>query len=477
MKKNINIDLSVLNLQTGNYLKSIVLMKYTLVFIMLMFSFDGNAQQWANPHFDTHRLDYRELGYPTQNLIPADNAYITSLLSHSNGFIYGATSGKTQSYLFFYNRFINKVRPLGKIADEKGVYHGLIEGKDGEIFIGTGKNMFAHVKLTQDFPVEYEGIEKQLWQDIKKHYEGYEGGHIYRYNPKSGDQVRYENDSECPLEDLGIPVPGNTVYAMTMNPEKTKIYGISYPDSHFFIFDIKTKTTIDLGDFQTRKVYGGPEKTWRSVPRALYCDSETGNVYTSGDNGYILKYSPKTEKLEMTWMRLPGEYWEGLKSWDYPIVENFAYDEKTGRLFTSTHDGYLVELDLENEKVDVLGKPRIMRRMRAMAVGKDDKLYMITGEPEQFSKLHSFNLTGKGVFRELGPFSVYRSPYYAKRAWQFDAMAVGPDGTIFCGESERRGCLFMYFPSDAEFKGTLNPTNPVIQRQRKDTPGLIQEAL
>ena len=78
------------------------------------FAAPGLGQQWVNPRFDTHRWTIRDLGYPTQNLIPADNSRITALLAHSNGFVYGATSGRTQSYLFFYNRFINKVRPLGR---------------------------------------------------------------------------------------------------------------------------------------------------------------------------------------------------------------------------------------------------------------------------------------------------------------------------------------------------------------------------
>ncbi len=434
------------------------------------------AQQWVNPHFDTHRMDYRDLGYPAQNLIEADNSMISALLTHSNGFVYGATSGKTQSYLFFYNKFINKVRPLGKIGADNGVHHTLMEGADGMIYIGTGKSIYEHVKLTKDFPIEYEGIEKQLWKDIKAHFEGYAGGHIYRYNPKSGDVQRYTNQDATPLEDLGIPVKGNTIYATCMSNDKSKIYGLSYPDANFFVFDIATRKTKNFGDIFSNKVYGGPERHWRSVPRALYCHPKTGHVYTSGDNGFLLRYKPEVDSLELTWMRLPGEYWEGLKSWDFPIIEQIV-DTPDGRVFASTHDGYLVEVDFENEEVIVVGKPRIMRRMRAMEVGMDNKLYMITGEFERSCKLHTYDLSGEEGFRELGPFSVDRSPYYAKRSYQFDAIAVAADGTVFCGESDRSGKLFFYLPGNDRFKGELNPTNPVVERQRKDTPALIQERL
>ncbi len=447
-----------------------------LVTISILPAIHIKAQQWVNPHFETHRMDYRDLGYPAQNLIEADNSMISALMTHSNGFVYGATSGKTQSYLFFYNRFINKVRPLGKIGNDNGVHHTLMEGKDGEIYIGTGRSIYEHVKLTKEFPIEIEGIENQLWKDIKTHFEGYEGGHIYRYDPETGDRVRYTNDDSAPLVDLGIPVKGNSIYATCLSADSAKIYGLSYPDANFFIFNINSGKTKNLGDVFTHKVYGGPERHWRSVPRALYCHPETGHVYTSGDNGFILRYMPEKDSLELTWMRLPGEYWEGLKSWDFPIIEQFVRDPD-GRIFASTHDGYLVQIDLENETVIVLGKPRIMRRMRALEVGKDNKLYMITGEFERSCKLHTYDLSGKEGFRELGPFSVDRSPYYAKRSYQFDAMAIGPDGTVFCGESDRGGKLFFYIPGDDKFKGMLNPTNPVIQRQRKDTPALIQEAL
>jgi len=445
-------------------------------FVFFFFALALHGQQWVNPHFDTHRLDCRDLGYPNQNLIPADNSRITALLAHSNGFVYGATSGKTQSYLFFYNRYINKVRPLGKIANAKGVYHTLLEGREGRILIGTGLNLLAPVPLTRDYPVYYEAVEKELWKDIAAPYKGYEGGHLYAYTPKTGDVQTYTNDSTCPLEDLGIPVKGNGIVAMAWNPDKSVLYGLTYPDAHFFIFDLKTRKTRDLGEILERKVFSGPERDWRSVPRALYCDPKTGNVYTSGNNGFLVRYSPSSDKLDLTWTRLPGEYYEGLKSMDYPVVECFGTDEQ-GNVYAGTNDGYLVKLNVEREETVVLGKPRIQRRIRAMDVGKDGNLYLITGELEKICKLHAYDLSGRKGFSDLGPLCVDRSPYYSWRAYSFDAMAVGPDGTVFCGESDRGGRLFLYMPGPGVFKGMLNPTNPVVERQREDTPALIPERL
>lgn len=451
-----------------------MLLMMSILFLGMVNS--AQAQQWVNPHFHTHRMDYRDLGYPAQNLIPADNSRISALLTHSNGFVYGATSGKTQSYLFFYNPYINKVRPLGKIAEAKGVYHGMLEGKDGSIYIGTGLNMFAPFNFTKDFPVEYESISKQLWKDIKKPYANYAGGHLYRYHPKTGDTQRYSSDDQTPLEELGILIPHNTIYAMVWNEDKTKIHGLTYPDAHFFTFDITSHMTTDLGEILTNKVYNGPERHWRSIPRALYCHPETGDVYTSGEQAIVIRLRKGAEQFENTWMHLPVEFYEGLKSFDYPVIECFDTDTE-GNLYAGTNDGYLLRLDLKNEKTVVLGKPRIQRRMRAMKVGLDRKLYMITGEFERACKLHTYDLTGQEGFQELGPFAVDRSPYYTWRAYQFDAMAIGADGTVFCGESDRRGRLFFYIPGPGPFRETLNPTNPVIQRMRSDTPGLIKENL
>lgn len=449
-----------------------------LITIILGIGLGGaaRAQQWVNPHYDAHHLDYRDLGFPSQNLIPADNSMITALLAHSNGLVYGATSGRQQSYLFLYNRYINKVRPLGKIGAEQGVHHALLEGPDGSVYIGTGLNVLSPVRLSGKFPVEYEGVEKQLWKDIKKPYENYAGGRLFRYDPKAGDSRRYTNDDFCPLTDLGVPVKGNTIYAMAWSADRRLIYGITYPDAHFFSFDIETKKAHDYGEFLAKRVYNGPERHWRSIPRALWCDEKTGMIYTSGDNGWLVRFDPGAGKFSLTTMRLPGEYWESLRSMDYPVIEGFARDAK-GSLFAGTNDGVLVRIDLNSQKLRALGKPRVQRRMRAISAGLDGKIYMLCGETDMMCKLYSYDPEGEGGFHDLGILAVDRSPYYAKRAYRFDAMAVGVDGTLFIGESDRRGKLFLHLPVSEPFPGFMNPTNAAVERMRLETPAIIPEAL
>ena len=456
-----------------------ILLKIGPVFLLLIFVAETLAQQWVNPHFECHRLDMRDLGYPGQTLIPGDDARISALMTHANNHVYGATSGKHNAYLFFFNRYINKVRPLGKIANEKGVYHTLAEGPEGKIYIGTGRSMFEPFRFTQDFPVGFEAITKQLWDDVKEPYKDYAGGHIFLYDPKTGDKKVYMPTDQAVLEDLGIPVAHNGIYAMRFNARRSMLYGITYPDAHFFTLNVAKNTIVDYGEMLERRVYNGPERHWRSIPRDLYIDPNSDDVFTSGEQGIIVRFPKGSDKWELMNARLPGEYWEGLKSIDYPVIEAIDVDRR-GRIFAGTNDGHVIQLDLENDRVIVLGKPRVQRRMRAMKVGLDDKLYMITGEMDRFCKLHTYDLTGQTGFAELGPFSVDRSPYYAWRAYQFDAMTIGTDGTVFCGESDRGGHLFLYLPSvtgQGPFPQVLNPTNAVVERMREDTPALIPEKL
>lgn len=429
------------------------------LFAFLVLSiYSAYAQKNVNPHFEAHRLDFRDLGYPAATLIPADDSPIASLLTHSNGKIYGATSGK-QSYLFTFDFKTNKVYPLGKIPGAFGVHNALVEGNNGLIYIGTGRNELIETALSSEMPYGRRAIENQLWQDIKSKYKGFEGGKILVYDPKVGDDEVYLPDDMAKVSELGVAVKGNSIYTLVIDKRMDKLYGLSYPDAQFFEFDIKTNSMTNHGNWLSTKSYAGPERSWRSVPRALAVLSD-GKVCSSGDGGLIYYFDPSDNSIKATEMRIPGEYWITQKYEGYPVVEQLLIDSDS-TLVGSTSDGFVFRMDGEKEKLYSLGKPMVERRVRAMTIGSDRQLYMICGEKTNVCRMFSYDLSGHGSgFLDYGVLGVDRSPYYAKIGYQFDAMCTAQDGTIFIGESDRRAKLFFYIPGGNVFPAVLNPTNP-----------------
>jgi hypothetical protein len=401
------------------------------------------AQDWAKSNIkELQRVDLRDLGYPLVNEIPANSSAITSLLTACNGKIFGGTSGE-EAYLFMFDPVINKVRHLGKIAGQQSIHHSLVEGNDSCIYIGTGKDMFEEISISKG-EIDLD-IDKSLWQDIKNHFKDYSGGHLYRYNPKLSNNKVKLPEMQCELEDLGIPLAQNSIYALTINPGGNEIYGLTYPDGHFFIYSIAGKKFTDLGSVDERIVFHGPERYWRSLPRALVCD-KSGKVFMSGTNGIIKFYCPVGKKIISTDIKIPGDYYYMQFYSDYSVVEYFTKDP-SGLIYGGTCDGYLFSLATDSLKLTNLGKVRASRRLRCLSVGINGRVYLMAGErstsrPCQFYCYDPH----KGGFEDLGLLIVDRSPYYYWRGQQFDSMVTGKDGTLYLGESERRSHLFLYIP-------------------------------
>jgi len=401
----------------------------------------ADAQHWVNPEFETHRLDLRDLGYPEVNQIPANSSAITSLLAASNGKIYGGTSGE-EAYLFLYDAAINKVRHLGKLAGQEGVHHALVEDAKGMLYIGAGKNVFREVELSRKPKPGSNGVAATLWEDVKRPYAGYAGGRLFRYDPSIADrQVPFPQD-RCAAEDLGIPVPNNGIYAMAIDAAAGVIYGISYPDGRLFAHDIAGKKSRDLGEIDADVFFHGPERDWRSLPRALVT-GDAHRVYTSGKGGYLVYYDPQDGQIHSTGLRLPGEYYPVQAYTGHPVVEAFV-KAADGLIYGASSDGFLFSFEPEKRRLTNLGKPRVSRRVRALAMSRG-RLYLVAGERIEPGRLFSFDPKDRG-FRDLGVLAVDRSPYYSWRGYQFDSMATGPDGTVYIGESERRSHLFLYLP-------------------------------
>jgi sugar lactone lactonase YvrE len=401
------------------------------------------AQDWAKPVIkDQQRVDLRDLGYPMVNEIPVNSSAITSLLTARSGIIYGCTSGE-DAYLFLFDPATNKARHLGKIPGHTGVHHSLVEDMDGNIYIGTGKDMFADVSLSK----WGEGDDKFdiiLWKDIKKHFSTYPGGKLYRYDVKANNIIKLP-DMNAEIKDLGMPLANNSMYALTIDPKGEVIYGLTYPDGHFFKYNIAAKIFTDLGEVDSQKVYHGPERQWRTLPRSLVCD-DSGRVFMSGNKGMLKYYNPKTAKLVSTTVEIPGDYYYMQFYTDYTAVEYFAKDAN-GLIYGGTTDGYLFSFDPSKMQLRNLGKVRESRRLRCLTIGKNGKVYLMAGERSASRPCQFYVYDPQaGGFETLGLLIADRSPYYYWRGQQFDSMTTGLDGTIYLGESERKSHLFLFIP-------------------------------
>ena len=413
------------------------------------------AQKCVNPHFDAQRLDFRDIGYPGATEIPADSSPITALIAHSNGKVYGATSGKG-SHLFVFDSRVNKVFPLGILPKAQGVHGCLVEGRDGVVYVGTGKNEHELLVLSKKMPEGRRAIENQLWADIEARYSGYEGGHLYAYDPAKGDADVYLEGVPAKVVDLGVPLSGESIYAMAIDSKKGVVYGLGYPHAELFAYDVEKRETRKVGKWMEKLSYPGPERSWRGVPRALVVDAD-GVVWSSGDDGLMRFYDPRIGEFGETTMRVPGEYWETQNYNAFPVVEQL-FAQADGSLVGTSSDGFVFSAYPNSGRLLNWGKPRVERRVRAAAIGKDGRLYMICGEKDNVCRLFSFR-SDEGHL-DWGVLGVDRSPYYAKIAYQFDAMATAADGTVFIGESDRRAKLFFFVPGAEVMPGVLNPTNP-----------------
>jgi hypothetical protein len=418
----------------------------SLIFILglMLMSEMASSQDWAKTLIkNQQRVDFRDLGYPDINEVPVNSSAITSLITASNGIIYGGTSGE-DAYLLMFEPSINKVRHLGKLPGHTGIHHSLVEDKNGNIYVGTGKDIFEEVPLSK-YGEGDDKLDVTLWKDIKKHFADYAGGHLYCYKPSVSNNHVKLPDANAEVEDMGMPLANNSIYALTINPKGDEIYGLTYPDGHFFVYNIGLKKFNDLGEVDANKVYHGPERTWRTLPRALVCD-DSGRVFMSATNGMLKYYDPASGKLVSTTIEVPGDYYFLQFYQDYTAVEYFAKDAK-GLIYGGTTDGYLFSFDPQSMELKNLGKVRESRRLRCLTVARDGKVYLMAGErsatrPCQF---YSYNPNGGG-FECYGLLLVDHSPYYYWRGQQFDCMTTGIDGTIFLGESERKSHLFLYMP-------------------------------
>ncbi len=384
------------------------------------------GQQTRNVFSRPLRLDLRILGHPPLDVIPPGESAITSLVIGADGCLYGGTSGK-QAHLFKLDPAWGHVFPLGYIPGEESIAHSLAAAPDGSVFIGT--SLFN------------KGRTDEKGRDILARYADYPGGHIYKFNSKAEQKSRKRMQIPNPdrplpyLSDLGAAVRGEGIVCLVIGNQE--LYGITFPNGHFFVKDLRTGQISDKG-----KICGPPlnEEPFRSIPHCLLVDSKE-RVWGAGDYGVLFHYDPGTGKIvHHPDVRLPCELGR-----EFMAIVDAMVLGPDGLIYGGTSDGYIFRFNPEKNKITNLGKPVMRRRIRGLAFSLDGDLYGMGGEPGGAVRLFVLR-SAEGSYENLGLLDVNRSPYYAWLAYEADSMVTGKDGTIFIGETGRIAHLYLLYP-------------------------------
>jgi len=350
------------------------------------------------------RIDLRDLGYPPVDVIPPDESAIRALAVAPDGTLYGATSGK-RSHLFMLNPVHGYVQPLGVLPGVAAVHRSLVISRHGNVYIGTAPS-----------------------------------GHLLRYTPSSGHDQQGRVDMPLGVADLGAPVAGESIYALAIDRGQDRIYGLTSPAGHFFNYDIHAGRFAVYGKVAERKMPGEKFENEKAIGRAIAIDAD-GNAYTSGEGGRLFRVSCLTGKLDQLTQAVPSV--PGREP--YNRVDAWALPGNGSVLYGGTSDGYLFRFDTKSLRLQNLGKPLNQYRIRGLVLAQNGKLYGVGGDDDEMARLFSYD-PATGAYELLGMVDVNRRPYYAWQAYVIDSVELGPDGTVYLGQSERKSKLYLYYP-------------------------------
>ncbi len=376
--------------------------KLSLTFILCAAVWAQRTPEYDHSVVSQVRIDARDLGYAPVDLIPSEESAIRALTVGPDGAIYGATSGK-RSHLFVLYPEHGYVQPLGFLQGVTTVRRAVVVSKNGDVYIGGGNG----------------------------------SGHLLRYTPHNDEAKPIRVDAACDVADLGIPVPGEGVYAMAIDRTHDVIYGLSYPNGQFFSYNIAAGKFTIHGKVAEHPFPGEKFEKDTNIGRELLV---AGYVFASGESGALYRFTEATQKLEKLRVTAPTV----LGREPYNRVDAWTTDSK-GMVYGGTSDGYLFRLDPKTLELQNLGKPLNQYRIRGLVCAPAGKLYGVGGDDDEMARLFSYD-PANGAYQMLGMIDVNRRPYYAWQAYVIDAMAIGADGTVYLGQSERKSKLYLYYP-------------------------------
>ncbi|HXK58316.1 MAG TPA: hypothetical protein PLP42_00340 [Acidobacteriota bacterium] len=251
--------------------------------------------------------------------------------------------------------------------------------------------------------------------------------------------------------DLGAPIKGEGVFALTASREREELYGIAHPSGRFFVHELRTSRTQVFDETVPSPKQLGFLSNYALSPsdflaRRLIVNRE-GTVFGSMPVNRLFRFDPISRRVDVISDELP-EVW-GRR----PLGRVDAWAEGPDGLLYGGNagDGQFFTLDPKTGRVTNLGKPIMMPRIKGLAFAADGTLYGVAGGEPGYTHLFRYNPADRG-FVDLGnPRFTMTEPGIeqgiAWRGFQIGSVAANEDGRwIVLGEEEALSQL-MVFPA------------------------------
>ncbi len=142
-------------------------------------------------------------------------------------------------------------------------------------------------------------------------WEGFHGSNVLIYDPASGH-----------VEDLGIPVPRDTIYGAAYEPSTRSLYFTTYFRGHAYRFDLDDRSVTDFGQCTEFGAY-------------YMFRASDGQIYFSTRSGGFWRINARLREPEYLGIEFPRE---GDRSRCHNVMA-YADNGPDGRLYFCTHHG------------------------------------------------------------------------------------------------------------------------------------------
>jgi hypothetical protein len=386
-------------------------------------------------------------------ILPANERGILCLSADGMGNVYGGTTGRA-AHFFKYDPQMKLAVSLVRLEGGIGFSYGLVHLPDGSFIAGTQADPTGTAVTTDPAAV----------------------GKLYR--------IVITGPASVKLEVLGVPVAGQGIYTLAYDAKTNTVAGNTWPDGHFFTYDVKTGQFKDHGAIAGYRTFEIPQhaadlnkgikdekdkiRYARQVSRAIVVDPATG-AYTAGADGVLYRFDFRQQKLEKLTLKLPAA--EGRESWASLDAAVFYPKQTEGGetmsvILGGTSDGYLVELRVYDEKKILLrgrGRPLAQPGIQGLVQGPATKgpggksgftVYGVGGHKEGMPRAFTFRHGGATMALFAGGIPhVDGQPSMVG----FGAIIHDGQGNIYAGERDRIGRLVRFSMGP--------PPKPVVQKK------------